>query len=79
MKKKIHLRNTCRCLDRMAQKIKAFGFGGSGTGVILIIAGIFLDVYNVEPTLAKIALFSGVFLLVALGVLGFVGAGRKVL
>ena len=62
----------------MAQKIFGLAIGGSGIVAVLIIAGIFLKVFEVNSQAANFAVWAGIFIGVCLGVLGVIGVLKRV-
>lgn len=63
----------------MVQKIFGFGIGGMGTGGVLIALGLILKGTGIDPSLGGICLTLGIIIIVALGFLGIIGVGRRVL
>ena len=57
----------------MTQSIFGLAIGGSGIVAVLVIAGIFLKVLNVEPRAGTLAIWAGVCIAVILGILGIAG------
>ena len=63
----------------MTQKIFGLAIGGSGIVAVLVIAGIFLKIFNVEPRAGTFAIWAGVFIGVILGVLGIIGVLKRLI
>jgi len=61
----------------MAQKIWALG--GSGIVAVLIIAGIFLFAFGVNPEASNVAIWAGITIGIILGALGVLGVIISVL
>lgn len=61
----------------LAQRISGMGFSASGIVGVLILAGIFLVATGVSQIAGQIAIGSGVFIGVALGILGVVGIASR--
>lgn len=59
------------------QKIFGFAIGGSGIVAVLIIAGIFLQSFNIEQAAGTLAIWAGVLIGIVLGVLGIVGILKR--
>jgi len=57
----------------MAQKIFGLAIGGSGIVAVLIIAGIFLFIFGVNPEASKVAVWAGILIGITLGMLGVFG------
>jgi len=57
----------------MSQKIFGIGIGGAGIVAVLIIAGIFLKVFNTNTAAGDFATWAGVSIGVVLGILGIIG------
>ena len=62
----------------MVQKI--FGLGIAGTGIVgvLVVAGIILNVLNIQVGLANLAIAAGLGIGVLLGLLGVFAVARRV-
>jgi hypothetical protein len=61
----------------MAQKIFGLAIGGSGIVVVLVIAGIFLKVFDVSNEASNFAVWAGIIIGVFLGVLGIIGILKR--
>lgn len=63
----------------MVQKI--FGLGIAGTGIVgvLVVAGILLNVLNIQVGLANLAIAAGLGIGVLLGLLGVFAVARRVI
>lgn len=61
----------------MSQRI--FGFGMSGTGIVsfLVLAGLFLNVTQINAAAGQVAIWGGVGIGILFGLLGTVGIFRK--
>ena len=57
----------------MGQKIFGLGIGGAGIVAVLIIAGIFLKTFKANTNAGDIAIWAGIGIGIALGVLGIFG------
>ncbi len=62
----------------MVQKIFGLGLAGIGIVPVLVIAGIFLKVFNIETALASLAIFGGIGIGLLLGLLGVIAVAKRV-
>ena len=63
----------------MTQKIFGLAIGGSGIVAVLIIAGIFLKVFDVNSQASSFAVWAGILIGVFLGILGVIAVLKRVI
>jgi hypothetical protein len=62
----------------MTQKIFGLGLAGVGIVPVLVIAGIILNVLNIETALASLAIVGGLGIGLLLGLLGVLAVAKRV-
>ncbi|MFH1447522.1 MAG: hypothetical protein ABIG39_01550 [Candidatus Micrarchaeota archaeon] len=62
----------------MVQKIFGLGLTGVGIVPVLVIAGIILNVLNIETALASLAIVGGIGIGLLLGLLGVLAVAKRV-
>lgn len=63
--------------DTLAQRIAGMGFSASGIVGVLILAGILLSMTDISRMGGQIAIWGGLIIGIALGILGIVGVASR--
>ncbi len=63
----------------MVQKIFGIGIGARGIVGTLIVAGIILQAFNINPSAGSLAINAGIGIGVILGLLGIMGVAKRLI